>query len=433
MIRKKIRMLFPQDEGAVMLLWALMLPVVAGFIGMSVDVGTWYVHKRDLQSAADAAAIAGAYESTLTEKISAASYEITRNGYSSPTTSSIFSPPGSGAYVGNSSAVEVYLTEPQNLAFTKLFISGNPNVTVRAVALRQAAGEACVLALDHSVQYALQFQGNSTVSMPNCIAASNSNADISAIVSGSSILNAETLYTVGGYDVRGNAELNTTSTPITGGTALQDPYASLADPSFSGCTQTGYQAPNNSSGTPTQIYPGVYCLGSNRSFKFGSQANVHLNPGVYYVDRGSFDVSGGAQITGTGVTIILTSSTGSNYATVSVNANTSVNLSAPTSGAYSGMLMYQDRRAAASGNGNCGNNVNCLNGGTNMNLTGVIYIPNQTLSYIGGAASGGSTCTQLIARVVQFNGNVNSVLDNSGCEAAGVDPLTVPGVVKLVE
>jgi putative Flp pilus-assembly TadE/G-like protein len=39
---------------------ALLLPALVGFAALAVDVGNWYVHKRELQTQADAAALAGA-------------------------------------------------------------------------------------------------------------------------------------------------------------------------------------------------------------------------------------------------------------------------------------------------------------------------------------------------------------------------------------
>lgn len=433
---KRLCSILRNEEGSVMILWALLLPVIGGFLGLAVDASMWYLKKRDLQSVADAAAIAGAYEQTFSNRVSKANNEVSRNGYGSGTntTSNVFNPPNSGGYTSNTEAVEVVLTQPQSLSFTVLYLASQPNVSVRAVALRQPAGEACVLALNNSVQYALEFQGNSTINMPNCIAASNSNANISAIISGSAILNAENLYTVGGYNVRGNAELNTSNTPITGGTALQDPYSNLAMPNAPFGT---YYTPahsncdyNNYSTTSTvTLNPGIFCNG----LQLKSHAVATLNPGVYIIDRGTFDIGAQTRITGTGVTILLTSSTGSGHATINVNGGATVTLSAPTTGTYKGILFYQSRNAAASGTGNCGNKTNCLNGGSTMNLTGVIYIPNQKLTYIGGASSGGSTCTQIVANTVLFNGNTNSNINNSGCAAAGVTNIEVPGVVKLVE
>jgi hypothetical protein len=405
-----------EEDGAVLLLWALLLPIVAGCLGLGVDAGSWYLRKRDLQSVADAAAIAGAYEATVESRVATAASEVARNGFGSGSGVSVVAnnPPLSGSNMTDASAVEVVLSQPQQLAFSAVFLEESPIVNVRAVALRLPAGYACVLALDTSAQYALEFQGNSTINMEDCIAASNSNANISAIVSGSAVLNAQTLYTVGGYDVRGNAELNTSTTPITGGTALLDPYANLAMPSFSGCDHNNYSTSGNAT-----LNPGVYCNGMG----FSSHANVTLNPGVYIVDRGAFDVGSHATVSGTGVTIILTSSTGSSHATAEVNGGATVNIAAPTSGTYQGIAFYQNRNAAAGG-------VNRFNGGATMNITGALYFPNQTLYFTGGATSGAGSCTQIVARIVEFNGN-SGITNN--CAGTGLNNISVPGVVRLVE
>jgi hypothetical protein len=67
-----------------------------------------------------------------------------------------------------------------------------------------------------------------------------------------------------------------------------------------------------------------------------------LDPGIYYLDQGSFTVNGGATITGTGVTLVFTSSTGSNYATANINGGATVSLTAPTSGPLAGIAFYGD-------------------------------------------------------------------------------------------
>lgn len=48
------------DNGAVLIMVALMLPVLVSFSGLVLDVGNWYAHKRHLQTQADAGALAGA-------------------------------------------------------------------------------------------------------------------------------------------------------------------------------------------------------------------------------------------------------------------------------------------------------------------------------------------------------------------------------------
>jgi hypothetical protein len=68
-----------------------------------------------------------------------------------------------------------------------------------------------------------------------------------------------------------------------------------------------------------------------------------FNPGIYYMDQGEFSVNGSAKLTGTGVTIIFTSSTGKNWPTASINGGATVNLTPPTTGPTVGVVMFGDR------------------------------------------------------------------------------------------
>ena len=48
-----------EEQGGVLVLFGLMLPVLLLVLALAVDVGNWFVHKRHLQMQADAAALAG--------------------------------------------------------------------------------------------------------------------------------------------------------------------------------------------------------------------------------------------------------------------------------------------------------------------------------------------------------------------------------------
>ena len=54
---------FARDRaGSVLVYAAFAAPVIVGLAGLSVDVSTWHLHARLVQSAADSAAIAAALE-----------------------------------------------------------------------------------------------------------------------------------------------------------------------------------------------------------------------------------------------------------------------------------------------------------------------------------------------------------------------------------
>lgn len=54
-----MRRLWTEEDGAFAVMFALLLVVIIGFSALAVDVGYWYASKRQLQTAADAAALAG--------------------------------------------------------------------------------------------------------------------------------------------------------------------------------------------------------------------------------------------------------------------------------------------------------------------------------------------------------------------------------------
>src|SRR5690606_6394325 len=145
--------------------------------------------------------------------------------------------------------------------------------------------------------------GNTTVEAKRCVLGSNSNASSAIDIGGSSKLTAESLWSAGGVQIAGTTSLD--KPPITEAWALADPYKNLTVGAMGSCLLTN---PPNYNDTAT-LSPGRYC----GDMKFGAQANVTLQPGTYYIDKGDLEVSGGARIrcncTGTeGVTFVLTSS-----------------------------------------------------------------------------------------------------------------------------
>ena len=413
--------LLKENDGAIAVLWALVLPVVIGCVGLGADTGLWYQAKRDLQNAVDVAAVAAAYDISggnpqAATMLATATSELERHGFDADdeVTVTVHYPPITGAYTDNTQAVEVVVTQPQSRVFSALFVGEDPNVRVRAISTRQPIGSACVLALNQSANSALLFQGSTTVNLSGCSSAANSSSSSAIDIAGSSTLSTHSLYTAGNYVQSGSSSLTTTEAAVTNGAQISDPYASLAVPSYSGCNQNNYSANNTAT-----INPGVYCNGMD----FKSNAVVTMNPGVYIVDRGDFKATAGAQITGTGVTIIFTSSTGASYPNITINGGATVTLSAMTSGNTAGVLFYKDRNAPAA------TNKNKFNGTSTTNYTGAIYFPKQEVQFSGNNSSGGGKCTKIIADTITFTGN--SYLSNS-CPASVVT-VNTQGLVSLVE
>jgi hypothetical protein len=261
----------------------------------------------------------------------------------------------------------------------------------------------CVLALSASAPGAISVNGSANVALNNCGLYVDSN-DVSAFsVGGSANLSALSISVVGGASYSGSNVI-TTEGVSTGQAALADPYADVTFPAFSGCAENKFSVKSTMT-----IDPGVYCNG----FTVNAGANLTLNPGVYYLDQGTFSVNGGATISGQGVTLVFTSSTGNNWATASINGSATVNLTAPISGPTAGIVIFGDRQISTG-------TTFKFNGGASQYLGGAIYIPTGAISYSGGMGTS-SSCTQIIGDTVSFTGNSNVAVN---CSSYKVKPFS---------
>ncbi|HEX2115236.1 MAG TPA: pilus assembly protein TadG-related protein [Alphaproteobacteria bacterium] len=428
----RIARLIRDRRGALLATTALALPVIAGFAGLGVEVGMWYSDKRDLQTAADAAALSGAFERVRGNPNglqSAARHEAQRNGFQigGPNTIAVNNPPLSGSRAGETTAVEVVLTRPHRLLFSTLLLSDDMTIAARSTAAVDTTGEACVLALDRTANRALNNQGSSTVLMDGCVMASNSIAPDAIYLGGSTTVNAFSLWTSGGLVNGGSGNVTLARPATTHAWDLDDPLADFDMGAVPACSPNPPYETRYGSGART-IEPGVYC----GELKFNAGADITMKPGRYYVADGDFHVNGSARVRcdcpnpEDGVTIILTKKNTSTIGRVDIRAGADVQLRAPSdpTNPFRGVLFYQDRTAPVNTTG-----VHQFNGGATMRLEGSIYMPQQGVEFSGNN-SASKTCTQIIARTVSFTGN--AYIDNTACQAAGVQPVTVTQA-RLVE
>ena len=410
--------------GAIFIMFALLLPVILGFIGLGVEVAFWYQAKRGLQTAADAAAIAGAYEvwdgNSESAAYTAALREAERN-WSATFDSSEFDndimPPTSGSYSGDSSAVEVELSKSVNLMFLGYLMStSSVTINARAVGTLGTKSTACVLSLSESSSATtFSISGNATVDMSGCSVAVNGAAtsadggsDALTVSGATTNLTAECYNVVGG--VSGAEDITTScSTPGTGGHAVTDPYAydasddPLPEPDPDDLSVKCASSPCTYS--DTTIDPGIYD-------GITLQGNITMNPGVYYIKGHNFRVNANANVIGSDVTIFLTSDdAGTTWPSVSVIGNSEMDLTAPTTGDQAGVVFYQDRDTPTSENTTAS-----FLGGSDMELEGALYFPAADLSYSGGSLFD-SECIQIVAYEVSIAGD--AYLDNNCAMLSG--------------
>jgi hypothetical protein len=401
------------EGGAAAVYVALVIPAFVGAGGLAVDIASWYSTKRTMQSGADAAAYAAALELArqgldqapdLTAMQAVAEDVASRNGIETAVTLNV--PPMSGVAAGDPQSVEVIVTEPAPVYFASMFLNAPPVITTRAVA-KAVVSDACVWALHPTAEAALSVAGSAQLDL-DCGVVVNSDHEQAAVQqTGNSCLHATSVSVHGGYS--GSC---VTPEPEVFMPSYGDPLGYLTAPAYGGCNfpnklTIDSALANQYGGGPVPVAPGVYCGGIE--VKAGKTAV--FGPGLYVLKGGQFYLAGNATVTNTenaagGVTFYLTGS-GGNYATLRFESGAHITLTPMTTGPLANVLFYQDPNAPGDGS-------NRIAGGVTMNLTGIIYFPNQRVEFTGGSSTDGANVL-LVASTLAFTGNtyLNSDYANS--------------------
>jgi Flp pilus assembly protein TadG len=392
-------------RGNVAILFALFLPVIVGGAGFGVETTYWYYKRLALQAAADSAAYSAALEKRgggdSTEVTTVAKLTVSQNGFTEPATTIQVNPQS----VNGGGSVEVVLTDKAERFFTGIFMDSDPVIVTRATATYNNASSACILALSPTASKAANFSGSSTLTLTGCSVMSNSNAVDSFNIQGAALMTTTCVIAVGGAHVTSGLTMSQCSSPITNAPSVADPYADVPVPPKPSCG--GDDAPNNKTIDATK----AYCAGLTL------KGNIVMRPGIYYVE-GDFKVSSNANVTvgtggtGDGVTIYTKSGT------IDIPSNGTVNLKAPTTGTYAGVLFFVDRAVTGQSK---------FNGTADSKLTGAIYSAGGAIQY-NGNFSGLNGCTQVVGSTVEWTGNTTVSVD---CSAYGMRTLPVLTVVRL--
>ena len=384
-------------------IFALSLVPMLGFIGSAVDYSRANSIKSAMQAAADATAL-----NLVQNAASIPSGDVSATATN--IFNSLFSRPGANNLTISASSTSggtVTVSATASATADFMGVLGVSNIPIRssAVAIKTPGdGFGCVLALNRTASGVITAQGSTVANLNGCSMYDNSSHASAMTVGGSASITALSVGVVGG--ISGN--VTTTQGVRTGVSPLPDPYAKVAVPFYSGCNETNFSAKNK-----VTINPGVYCGG----MQFNANADVTFNPGVYFVDRGNFQVNGGAILQGTGVTIVFTSSTMSNWPTASINGGATISLTPPTTGPLAGLVIFGDRNIPT------GTSFK-FNGGASQYLGGAIYFPTGEIDFAGGAGAN-TTCTQLIGDTIKFTGNSGLAIN---CAGYGTKPISPTGV-----
>jgi len=412
-----MKRLWRDKRGNALMIAGAALPMVVGAAGLATDTIQWTLWKRQLQRAADSAAIAGVYDRSstpggaTTTVATTVTHDTSLNLHTWMALKNapvVTFPVDSGAMTLQ---VEVTLAVQQPLAFSSFFMSTAPTITaISRAASVPAGGDACMNAREPNAnKTGVNFTGNAGIDMPDCVIYSNSPSTNSASAGGSSNVIAEAVAGVGGIAQSNNWHVDAYR-PYS--PAIDDPFANI-NPAPSDMQCVGSEL-NESTNVTAMRASGTNCWSSLR---VGPTGSLNLDPGTYYINGGDAFIQG--DLSCTGCTIVLTNSDTASNASIGqfkVNADAHTNLTAPTSGTFQGIAIFQDRRAVDT------NQDNKVNGNSGSMILGALYFPSQQLDY-NGTGTTDAICTMFVARRLKFSGNsttTNKFKKLSDCSAYGI-------------
>ena len=365
--------------GQVMILICVGIVALVGMIAIVADFSFMQHQRNKMQTAADSAAMAASEELSYGDFVKAGKADASTNGYTDGTggiTVAINNPPSTGPNSSNSGYVEAVVSGSEPTYLLRVLGVNSMTVSARAVAY-EGNGPSCIYVLNPSASAAFSASGTVNV-QSGCGLMVNSSASNGLSANGNVTVKAPSIGVVGNYSTTGGASF--TPTPKTGIIAATDPLSSVPAPTVGSCAHTNYKltGTTGSSGSPFQIYAGTYCGG----ITVNGNAWLHFNSGTYVLAGGGMSISSNTVMSGTGVTFYNTTGNGG-YGGISINANSTVNVSAPTTGPLAGILFFQDRSIPTTGA------ASTLSGNSTSTFDGALYFPTTALTFNGNSSSNG--------------------------------------------
>ncbi|HLK49288.1 MAG TPA: pilus assembly protein TadG-related protein [Bryobacteraceae bacterium] len=436
-----------KQRGQVLLMATLLSIPLFGMLGLVTDLGYMHYVKMTAQSAAEAAAQSamvsfhktnGGASYTCGATVVCASSETAcptnittpadpiqdgclyaqAHGFSSTGSvtyqTGLNSAPPTASGIGSAPYWVVYRTYQRVPQLFSAVLGNFSGLVVGRSTAAVVGATDCIYALDPNMAGAISVGGTAALTS-SCGVLVDSNNACALSTNGSATITAPE------YDVVGNVCTHAPLAPSanTGIAPASDPLAGLpvpATPTYE-CDFKNYDA---KSGNIT-LQPGTYCGGISVE-----NATVTFSAGTYILAGGGLSTqSANSVISGTNVffynTFGQTDKGNQAYGAININANSTVSLTAPATGAYAGILFFDDRSAPTGNPDNYG-------GGSTAVYQGVIYNPKNGVVMYGNSSTD-TQYTMVVADYVTLQGTT-AFNNNYTSLPGGVSPLQQVALVE---
>lgn len=480
-----------RDRGQVLAIFAFGLVGILAIAALVFDVGQNLFERRRQQDAVDAAALAGARFMTVTAcrqspntttcaaAVNAAMELAQQHGYA-PSQIAVNVPPDANSdFNGESGTIQVTISSDRGSYFAGVLGLGNFRIATQAVAANRDRYPLpySLLALNSSGGSGCKaghITGNGTITIEGDLMVSASCTSPGALSFDGNNVQVDVS---GACSTSGTIDYGPSDTATCGSTAegvapASDPLALLASPTVGSAQVPNPPAsmvvtgPDTASNTPpvgcpgnavatqaspsgcdvsfnrvktVRIYPGVY-WGGLKLRETSNNLTVYMEPGIYYMAGGGFEVAGGVDLYtvnpggtaygtlgNSGVMIYNTDhpscTTGGGPCIGAVDfQNTTggtIQMRGYRGAVWEHMLVFQDRSASSQP-------AFSMEGNTGMDLAGTIYLPKAAFDYRGNSA-GEVLGAQVICDTFKVSGNGDLTISYDPDEVA---ELTGIGLVQ---
>jgi Flp pilus assembly protein TadG len=331
-------------RGAVTIVLVIALPMLFGAVSAAVEYGRLLHRRAQLQTAADAAALAGGNMLKLVNADDAAVRSAALQVFAAQAqTPSDRASTSTASVTEKRGGVEIVAEETVPSVMGKLL--SLPSMTVSVQSKAQVVGQMklCALALDTSAEGTLYLEKAAQVTALDCSIYSNSRHSRGVQAGDNATVRAQSICSAGGYEAK---KANFTPTPIPQCAPIPDPLKDQVLPTAGSCiVLPSYISPKSETEGKNEIKdvvatlnPGTYCNG----LKIGGNSRITLNPGVYVIKDGPLVVEQKASLSGTEVGFFFTGNKGG----LRFDKDTTVSLAARSTAPMAGLLIAEERTVA---------------------------------------------------------------------------------------
>ncbi|MFN3718296.1 MAG: TadE/TadG family type IV pilus assembly protein [Rhizobium rhizophilum] len=361
MFQEKLRQGWLDRSGNFGMISALLAPVLLASAGGAVDVAVAYNTRVDMQAQLDAAMLAAARKSGKNAQELEARNFLSLSAEDdkiNETTGFVLTVNADGSITGGyEQAVETRFLRIIGLSSFKVGV----DTTVAASAEEAAGGNGCIYALGNQSQ-AVLINSGANVKSTKCEVHVHSSSNPAFIMNAGATIDTAKFCVKGANYIKNGGTLSNLETRCA---AEADPYAGkMPEPSVPAtCTTSGTMDGQN-----ITLQPGKHC-----GTTFNGSPTITFKPGLHIIS-GRMIINSGATVKAEGVTFYFPDVNSE----IRANGGLTFTATAPTSGAYKNILMFEKTSDASN---NRYPQQYIFNGSKGEVLKGIIHLPNRDVTY----------------------------------------------------